>query len=60
MFVIFFTIYLQVYQSTPVNLLAMFNLTQTTNWTVVYELFDKIGLHDVTEIMKHLLATRYN
>ncbi|CAG2252670.1 unnamed protein product [Mytilus edulis] len=48
----------KVYQSTPVNLLAMFNLTQTTNWTVVYELFDKIGLHDVTEIMKHLLATR--
>ncbi|VDI64192.1 Hypothetical predicted protein, partial [Mytilus galloprovincialis] len=48
----------KVYQSTPVNLLAMFNLTQTTNWTVVYDLFDKIGLHDVTEIMKHLLATR--
>ncbi|XP_076087214.1 uncharacterized protein LOC143057729 isoform X1 [Mytilus galloprovincialis] len=48
----------KVYQSTPVNLLAMFNLTQTTNWTLVYDLFDKIGLHDVTEIMKHLLATR--
>jgi len=36
----------------------MFNLTLTTNWTEVYETLDKLGLHDIKEIIEHLLRTR--
>ena len=36
----------------------MFDLTLTTNWTEVYEILDKLGLHDIKEIIEHLLRMR--
>ncbi|XP_060072158.1 uncharacterized protein LOC132552031 [Ylistrum balloti] len=44
--------------STPINLLSMFNATDLVNWNAVYEEMEKIGLKDVVDIMKRLLATK--
>ncbi|XP_033764341.1 LOW QUALITY PROTEIN: uncharacterized protein LOC117345375 [Pecten maximus] len=48
----------QSWVSTPINLLSMFNATDLINWNAVYAEMEKLGLKDVVDIMKRLLATK--
>lgn len=48
----------QYWQSTPINLLSMFNETAFINWTAIYPAMEKLGLGDVVKIMQNLLGRR--